>query len=77
VLYRLLQKKLDNPYPVHQLKEALNSAKAIHLDSGVYLIPDPLPIFNELTEKYQVKLNYKRMKLEYIRSQINLIKKSV
>jgi len=59
------------------LKEALNSAKALHLDSGVYLIPDPVPLFNELAERYQVKLNYKRMKLEYLRSQINLIKKSL
>jgi transposase len=75
-LYRLLQLKLDKAYPIHQLKEALNSAKAVHLDSGVYLIPDPSPIVNELAERYQVKLNYKRMKLEYLRSQINLIKRS-
>jgi len=75
VLYRLLQLKLGNKYPVHQLKEALNSAVAVHLDGGIYLIPDPQPMMNELSERYQVKLNYKRMKLEYLRSQINLIKK--
>jgi len=75
VLYRLLQRKLGNKYPVHQIKEALNSAKAVLLDSGIYLIPDPLPIVNELAEKHQAKLNYKRMKLEYLRSQLNLIKR--
>ena len=76
VLYRLLQQKLENKYPIHQLKEALNSADAVLLDSGIYLIPDPLPIVNELAEKHQVKLNYKRMKLEYLRSQLNLIKRN-
>jgi len=75
VLYRLLQRKLENKYPVHQIKEALNSAKAVLLDGGIYLIPDPLPIVNELAEKHQAKLNYKRMKLEYLRSQLNLIKR--
>jgi len=75
VLYRLLQIKLDNRYPIHQLKEALNSAEAVLLDSGIYLIPDPLPIVNELAEKHQAKLNYKRMKLEYLRSQLNRIKR--
>ena len=75
VLYRLLQLKLDRKVPVHQLKEALNSAKAVHLDGGIYVIPDPDPLLGELANLYQVKLNYKRMKLEYLRSQINLIKR--
>ncbi|MGD9761968.1 MAG: IS1634 family transposase [Candidatus Izemoplasmatales bacterium] len=69
-LYRLLQLKLDKPYPIHQLKEALNSAKAVHLEKDYYLLHSTQPIFIELSKCYDISLNYEYIRFEGLRKEI-------
>ena len=38
LIYRLLQIKLDNKYPVHQIKEALNQASIIPLEQDIFYL---------------------------------------
>jgi transposase len=75
VLYRLLQKKLDKPYPVHRLKEALNSANSIKLSKDIHLLQSTTPIFKELRELYHIDLEYKRVKVEKLRKEISKLVK--
>ena len=64
LLYRVLQTKLDQPYPVHQLKEAFKSANVVHLAKHIVLLHDTSPLFKKLTEVYNVDLDYQAMKIE-------------
>jgi len=64
VLYRLLQKKLDKPYPVHQLKEALNSAKAVKLEQSIYLLADQERLFQEIESAFHIRFD-----VDYIRKE--------
>ena len=62
VLYRLLQLKLDNRYPIHQLKEALNSAKAVLLEQSICILADQQPPFQEIASAFKADFN-----VDYIR----------
>jgi len=64
LLYRILQKKLDKPYPIHQLKEALNSAQLLRLEKHIVLLHDTSQLFKTLTNQFSANLNYKTMKVE-------------
>ncbi|MDD5292820.1 MAG: IS1634 family transposase [Candidatus Izemoplasmatales bacterium] len=75
VLYRLLQKKLDKPYPIHQLKEALNSAVAIKLEKGIYVLTDTTEAYSTIEKSSQVNIQYKRIKTEVLKSTLNQIRK--
>jgi len=75
-LYRLLQLKLDKPYPIHQLKEALNSANAIKLEKDVFMLTDTSNIFHKIQDAYQISLLQKRMKVELLRNQLNKLKRN-
>lgn len=71
LLYRILQLKLDSKYPVHQIKEALNSANSVHLGKGIYLNLDQNNIFRSLEKAFGVSFNYDYMTIEHMRKQIN------
>jgi transposase len=71
LFYRILQLKLDNKYPVHQIKEALNSANSVHLGKGIYLNLDQNNIFRSLEKAFGVSFNYDYMTIEHMRKQIN------
>ena len=75
-LYRLLQIKLGNKYPVHQLKEALNQMNAILFERGIYLLTETNDIYPVLEEHYNFKMNYKKIKVEYLKNILTEIKKS-
>jgi transposase len=70
-LYRLLQLKLDKPYPIHQLKEALNSANVIKLNKDIYLLQSTTSLFNQIRELYHLNIGYKTMKVEKIRKELS------
>ncbi|MDI6453804.1 IS1634 family transposase [Peloplasma aerotolerans] len=69
-LYRLLQLKLDKAYPIHQLKEALNSANIMKLNKDIYLLQSTTSLFNQIRETYRLDLGYKTMKVEKIRREL-------
>jgi transposase len=73
VLYRLLQLKLDNRYPIHQLKEALNSANTVRMEKNICLLPDTHFIMNELAIKYKMNIGYKYMRYENLKRQLKQI----
>jgi transposase len=75
-LYRLLQLKLDKPYPIHQLKEALNSANAVKLEKDVYMLMDTSAIFHQIQDAYQINLLQKRIKVERLRNQLIHLKRN-
>ena len=70
LFYRILQLKLDNKYPVHQIKEALNSANSVYLGKGIYLNLDQNNIFRSLEKAFGVSFNYDYMTIEHMRKQI-------
>lgn len=70
LFYRILQLKLDNKYPVHQIKEALNSANSVYLGKGIYLNLDQNNIFRSLEKAFGVSFNYDYMTIEQMRKQI-------
>jgi len=76
VLYRLLQHKLDKQYPIHQLKEALNSAMAIRLEKGIYALTDTTELFSKIEETTQVQMQYKRIKAEVLKSTLNQVRRN-
>lgn len=71
LLYRLLQFKLDKPYPVHQLKEALNSAAAIKLSKDLCLLHSTTPVFDAIRTTFGMDLAYKRVKVEKLRRELH------
>jgi len=71
LIYRILQLKLDNIYPVHQIKEALNSANSVYLGKGIYLNLDQNNLFRLLEKAFGVSFNYDYMTIEQMRKQIN------
>lgn len=71
LFYRILQLKLDNKYPVHQIKEALNSANSVYLGKGIYLNLDQNKIFRLLEKAFGVSFNCDYMTIEHMRKQIN------
>lgn len=73
LLYRILQMKLDKPYPVHQLKEALNGAQLVRLAKHIVLLHDTSELFKTLSSLYSANLNYKTMKIEAFVQQLKRI----
>lgn len=73
VLYRLLQLKLDKKVPVHQLKEALNSAKAILLDQSICLIVDQQSPFQEIATSFSSDFNVDYLRKETLIEKIKAI----
>ena len=76
LLYRLLQIKLDNKYPVHKLKESLNQMNAVMFESGLYLLTETNEIYSNLENLYGFNMNYKKIKVEYLKSILNKVKNS-
>lgn len=70
LLYRLLQLKLDNKYPVHQIKEAIKAANCIEITQGIYKIVPSTPLFYELSKQMNKDFSYEFMKSEDIKKQI-------
>lgn len=74
VLYRLLQNKLDKPYPIHQLKEALNSAMAVHLEQSICFIADQRAPFQEISKSYKVDFDVDYIRKETLIEKLKRIK---
>lgn len=74
VLYRLLQLKFDKPYPIHQLKEALNSANSVRMAKDIRLLHDTHAIMNELATKFGMSIGYKYMRYENLKKELKLIR---
>ena len=74
VLYRLLQIKLDNRYPVHRLKESLNQMNAVMFERGLYLLTETDEIYSDLEKEFEFSMNYKKIKVEYLKSILNRVK---
>jgi hypothetical protein len=66
--------KLDKPYPVHQLKEALNSANTIRLNKDIYLLQSTPPLFKTIRDQYQIGLDYKWVKVEKLHKELSKLK---
>jgi len=75
-LYRLLQLKLDKAYPIHQLKEALNSANAIRLEKGIYVLTETTEMFEKIDQQYQTNIQFKRIRTEKLKMILNKIRKN-
>lgn len=73
VLYRLLQLKLDNRYPIHQLKEALNSAKAVLLEQSICFLADQQPPFQEIASSFMADFNVDYIRRETLIEKIKVI----
>jgi len=73
VLYRLLQLRLDNKVPVHQIKEALNSASAVRLEKDYHLLHETTPVFKEIADKFSMDLNYDYLRSETIRKELKKV----
>lgn len=76
VLYRLLQIKLNNKYPVHRLKESLNQMNTILFDRGLYLLTETDETYSDLEKCYNFKMNYKKIKVEYLKNILKKVKTS-
>ena len=73
VLYRLLQLKLDNRYPIHQLKEALNSATAVRLEKDYHLLHETTLVFKEIAALFSLDINYDYLRSETIRKELKKV----
>lgn len=73
LIYRLLQIKLDNKYPVHQIKEALNQASIIPLEQDIFISIDKSEVTHKLFKTYQTNELNDYVRLETIRSTIKKI----
>jgi len=76
MLYRLLQLKLNQKYPIHQIKESLNQMNAIMFEQGLYLLTETNEIYDELEKIFDFKMNYKKIKIEYLKTILNKVKNS-
>jgi transposase-like protein len=72
--HRLLQIKLDNRYPVHRLKESLNQMNAVMFERGLYLLTETDEIYSDLVKIFEFSMNYKKIKVEYLKSILNRVK---
>lgn len=73
VLYRLLQLRLDNKVPIHQLKEALNSAKAVLLDQSICLLVDQQSPFQDIATSFGADFNVDYLRKETLMEKIKAI----
>lgn len=72
-LYRLLQVKMDQQYSVKTLQEALKSAQAVKLEKDIYLLHTTTDVFRAINRLFTQTLDYKRMRLEDLRSTLRAI----
>ena len=70
LFYRILQLKLDNKYPVHQIKEALRKANCIEITQGIYKMIPSTPLFYELSSHFNKDFGYQFMTVGDIKKQI-------
>jgi len=70
LIYRILQIKLGNKYPVHRIKNALNSAELVSDSSGICTIIDQDLIFDEMCKKFEVDYLRDYMSVEQIKQNI-------
>ncbi|MCL2522691.1 MAG: IS1634 family transposase [Erysipelotrichales bacterium] len=70
LIYRILQIKLENKYPVHKIKAALNSAELVSDSSGICTIIDQDLIFDEICKKFEVDYLRDYMSVEQIKQNI-------
>ena len=75
-LYRLLQLETNNEFSVNRLKEALNSASAVSLDQGIYLLHDTHDIIKDLCLVNRIDLGFKKVKIEYLKNQLDKLRSS-
>jgi transposase len=69
LFYRILQHKLDNKYPVHQIKEAIKTANCIEIAQGIYKMIPSTPLFYELSKHMNKDFGYEFMKVGDIKKQ--------
>jgi transposase len=74
VLYRLLQKKLDKPYPIHQLKEALNLASIKEMNRKIYIFEKRSPLYYAIEQHFGIDLNRKYMRKEKLERKLTSIR---
>jgi transposase len=74
LIYRILQMKLDHKYPVHQIKEALNSANVIKLNKHIYLMHDTDKVFKEMSRIYELEIDYKYVRFEVLKKELKKIR---
>ena len=70
LFYRILQLKLDNKYPVHQIKEALNSANAIKYAKDILILIETNSLFKKLILSNQMDIDYETMRVEKFKKEI-------
>lgn len=70
LFYRILQLKLDNRYPVHQIKEALRKANCIEITQGIYKMIPSTPLFYELSKQFDKDFGYEYMTVGDIKRQM-------
>ena len=74
VLYRLLQKKLDKSYPIHQLKEALNLASIKEMNQEIYIFEKRSPLYYAIEQHFGIDLNRKYMRKEKLERRLTSIR---
>ncbi len=72
--YRMLQLKLDNKYPVHQIKEALNSANVIKYAKDILILMETNALYKKLIDIYQIDINYETIRVEKFKKEIKKLR---
>ena len=73
-LYRLLQLKLDKPYPVHQIKDALNLASIKELNQSIYIFEKRTQVYYEIEKHFNIDLNRKYIRKEKLEKKLTNIR---
>ena len=73
-LYRLLQLKLDKPYPIHQLKDALNLASIKELNQSIYIFEKRTQVYYEIEKHFNIDLNRKYIRKEKLEKKLTNIR---
>jgi transposase len=73
LFYRILQIKLDNKYPVHQIKEALNSANAIKYAKDILILIETNTLLKKLSAIHQMDIDYETMRVEKFKKEMKKI----
>lgn len=74
VLYRLLQSRFAKPYPIHQLKEALNGAWVKELEQNIYVFEKRSELYYEIEKSFGINLNRKYIRKETLEKRLNKIR---
>ena len=74
LFYRILQLKLDNKYPVHQIKEALNGANVIKYAKDILILMETNTLYKKLIDIYQIDINYETIRVEKFKKEIKKLR---